>query len=105
ALVLVLAVWGRFRHRGVTQPNTPVTAEPTVTKPKPEPGTPIESSAPNPEARAARNSRAKSSATAAEAAAPAGAVAQDEVLQQVLPDVSKTASNTIQGTVRVNVRV
>lgn len=105
ALVLVLAIWGLFRHRGVTQPNTPAAAEPTETKPKPEPGTPIESRAPNPEGRTAKNSRAKSSATTAEPAAPAGAIAQDEVLQQVLPDVSKTARNTIQGTVRVKVRV
>jgi TonB family protein len=105
ALVLVLAIWGLFRHRSETQPNTPAVAEPTETKPKPEAGTPIESSAPNPEGRAAKNSRAKSSATSAESAAPAGTVAQDEVLQQVLPDVSKTARNTIQGTVRVEVQV
>jgi TonB family protein len=105
ALILVLAIWGLFRHRGEAPPNTPVTAEPKETKPKPEPGTPIESSAPSPEGRTARKSRAKSSATAVEPAASAGAVAQDEVLQQVLPEVSKTASNTIQGTVRVNVRV
>jgi TonB family protein len=105
ALVLVLAIWGLFRHRGETQPNTPAVAEQTETKPKPEAGTPIESSAPNPEGRAAKNSRAKSSATSAESAAPAGTVAQDEVLQQVLPDVSKTARNTIQGTVRVEVQV
>lgn len=104
-LVLVLAIWGRFRHRGETQPNVPAAAEPRETKPKPEPGTPIESSAPTPEGGTARNSRAKSSATPAEPAAPAGAVVQDEVLQQVLPDVSKTARNTIQGTVRVTVRV
>jgi protein TonB len=104
-LVLVLALWGVFRHRGETPPNTPAAAEQTKTKPKPEPGTPIESSAPNPEDRTARNSRAKSSATTAEPAAPTGAVAQDEVLQQVLPDVSKTARNTIQGTVKVGVRV
>src|ERR1700730_1821914 len=105
ALVLVLAIWGLFRHRSQTQPNTPAVAEQTETKPKPEAGTPIESSAPNPEGRAAKHSRAKSSATSAEPAAPAGTVAQDEVLQQVLPDVSKTARNTIQGTVRVEVRV
>jgi protein TonB len=105
ALVLVLAIWGLFRHRGETQPNTPAATEQTETKPKPEPGTPIESSAPDPEGGTAKNSRAKSSATTAEPAAPAGAVAQDEVLQQVLPDVSKTARNTIQGTVRVKVRV
>jgi TonB family protein len=105
ALVLVLAIWGLFRHRGETQPNTPAEAEQTNTKPKPEPGTPIESSAPNPQGRTARNSRAKSSATTAEPAAPAGAVAQDEVLQRVLPEVSKTATNTIHGTVKVKVRV
>jgi TonB family protein len=104
-LVSVLAIWGLFRHRGETQPNGPAAAERRETKPKPEPGTPIESSAPNPEGRTARNSRAKSSATTAEPAAPAGAVGQDEVLQQVLPDVSQTARNTIQGTVRVGVRV
>jgi protein TonB len=102
---LVLAIWGLFRHRGVTPPNTPAAAERTETKPKPEPGTPIASGAPNPEGRTAKNSRAKSSVTTAEPAAPAGAIAQDEVLQQVLPDVSKTARNTIQGTVRVKVRV
>jgi TonB family protein len=105
ALVLVLAIWGLFRHRGETPPNTPAAVEQTETKPKPEPGTPIESNASNPEGRTARNSRAKSSATSAEPRAPAGAVAQDEVLQQVLPEVSKTARNTIQGTVRVSVRV
>jgi TonB family protein len=105
ALVLVLAIWGLFRHRGETPPHTPAAAEPTATKPKPEPGTPIASRAPNPEGRSARNSRAKSSATTAEPAAPAGAVVQDDVLQQVLPDVSKTARNTIHGTVKVNVRV
>jgi TonB family protein len=105
ALIWVLAIWGLFRHRGVTQPNTPAAAERTETKPKPEPGTPIESRAPNPEGRTAKNSRAKSSVTTAEPAAPAGEIAQDEVLQQVLPDVSKTARNTIQGTVRVKVRV
>ena len=107
ALVVVLAIWGLFRHRSETQPNTPAVAEQTQTetKPKPDPGTPVESSAPNPEGRTARSSRTKSSARTAEPAAPAGAVAQDEVLQQVLPDVSKTARNTIQGTVRVNVRV
>jgi TonB family protein len=105
ALVLVLAIWGLFRHRGVTPPNTPAAAERTETKPKPEPGTPIASGAPNPEGRTAKNSRAKSSVTTAEPAAPAGAIAQDEVLQQVLPNVSKTARNTIQGTVRVKVRV
>jgi TonB family protein len=101
---LVLSIWGRFRHRGETQPNGPAAAERRETKPKPEPGTPIESSAP-PEGGTAGNSRAKSSATTAEPAAPAGAVAQDEVLQQVLPDVSKSARNTIQGTVRVRVRL
>src|SRR5260370_803057 len=95
ALVLVLAIWGLFRHRGDTQPTAPAEAEQTNSKPKPEPGTPIESSAPNPQGRTARNSRAKSSATTAEPAAPAGAVAQDEVLQRVLPEVSKTATNTI----------
>jgi TonB family protein len=105
ALVLLLAVWGLFRHRAETQPNGPAAAEPTATKPKPEPGTPAVSSAPHPEARSARNSRAKSSATTARPAAPAGTVAQDEVLQQVLPEVSKTARNTIQGTVKVGVRV
>ena len=105
-LVLVLAIWGRFRHGGETQPNGPAAApEQRETKPKPEPGTPIESSAPNPEGGTAGISRAKSSATTAEPAAPAGGVAQDEVLHQVLPDVSKTARNTIQGTVRVGVRV
>jgi len=104
-LVLVLAIWGLFRHRGETPPNGPAAAEQRETKPKPEPGTPIESSTPNPEGGTARNSRVKSSATTAELAAPAGAVAQDEVLQQVLPDVSTTARNTIQGTVRVTVRV
>jgi TonB family protein len=101
----VLAIWGLFRHRSETEPNAPAVAEKTETKPKPEPGTTIESSAPNPEGRATKNSRARSSATTAESAAPAGVVAQDEVLQQVLPDVSKTARNTIQGTVRVEVRV
>jgi TonB family protein len=105
ALVLVLAIWGLFLHRRETQPHGPVAAERTEKKPKPEPGKPIESSAPNSEGRTARNSRAKSSATTAAPAAPAGAVAQDEVLQQVLPDVSKTARNTIQGTVKVKVRV
>jgi TonB family protein len=104
-LLVALAIWGLFRHRGETQPNAPAAAEQTETKPKPEPGTPIESSAPSPEGRTARNSRAKSSATTAAPAAPAGAVAPDEVLQQVLPDVSKTARNTIQGTVKVRVRV
>jgi TonB family protein len=104
ALVLLLAVWGLFR-RAETQPNGPAAAEPTETKPKPEPGTPAVSSAPHPEGRSARDSRAKSSATTARPAAPAGAVAQDEVLHQVLPDVSKTARNTIQGTVKVGVRV
>src|SRR6266851_1645407 len=105
ALVVVLAIWVLFGHRPGSQPNTPTAAEQTKTKPKPEPGTPIEGSAPNSEGRTARNSRAKSSATTAEPAPPAGAVAQDEVLQQVLPEVSKTARNTIQGTVRVRVRV
>jgi TonB family protein len=105
ALVLVLAVWGLFRHHPETQPNGPAAGEPTETKPKPEPGTPVESGAPNSEGRRARNSRANSSATTAEPPAPVGGVARDEVLQQVLPEVSKTARNTIQGTVRVGVRV
>ena len=101
ALVVVLAIWGLFRHRGEPQPNAAAVAE--HMKPKPEPGTPVES-APSREDRSAKSASRRSSARTA-APAPAGTAAQDEVLQQVLPDVSKTATNTIQGTVRVSVRV
>src|SRR5258707_11984360 len=102
---LLLAVGGLFRNHTETQRKGPAAAEPTEIKPKPEPGTPVVSSAAHSEGRSARNSRAKSSATTAAPAAPVGAVAQNEVLQRVLPDVSKTARNTIQGTVKVGVRV
>jgi TonB family protein len=105
SLVLVLAIWGLFRHGGGTQPNAPAAAEQPTTNPKPEPGTPVETGTPNPSSRTTKSLNRKPLATTAEPATPAGAAAHDEVLQQVLPDVSKTARNTIQGTVKVSVRV